>query len=119
VVDWLVSFVLYYLLDGAIQQNALFIQVADVTAWVCAVTFAYVTNRKWVFESKKKGFLPIAAELGSFAGGRVVTFLIQEGIIFVCCNLLLLNVYAVKIAASVIVVILNYFISKLLVFRKK
>ena len=119
VVDWLVSFVLYYLLDGAIQQNALFIQVADVTAWVCAVTFAYVTNRKWVFESKKKGLLPIAAELGSFAGGRVVTFLIQEGIIFVCCNLLSLNVYAVKIAASVIVVILNYFISKLLVFRKK
>lgn len=119
VVDWAVSFVLYWLLGGAIEQNALFIQVADITAWVCAVTFAYVTNRTWVFESKKSGFFPIAAELTSFAGGRVVTFLIQEGIIFVCCNLMELNVYAVKIAASVIVVILNYFISKLLVFRNK
>ena len=60
----------------------------------------------------------ILGELLTFAGGRVMTLLLQEGIFFVFVDLLAWNQYAVKIAAAVLVVILNYVISKLLVFRK-
>jgi putative flippase GtrA len=118
VVDWSVSFLLYYLWGDAIEATPLLLHGADVIAWVAAVAFAYVTNRIWVFESKRRGFLPILGEIAAFAGGRVVTLLLQEAIMAVFCTWLGLNMYLFKIVAAVLVVILNYFISKLLVFRK-
>ena len=63
--------------------------------------------------------MPILAELAGFAGGRVFTLLLQEAIFFIFFDLCALNEYAIKIAAAVVVVILNYLISKLLVFRKQ
>ena len=89
-----------------------------VLAWAAAVVFAYVTNRIWVFESRRRGAGAIALEFLSFAGARVSTLLLQELIVFVLFDLLLWNVYLVKVIAAVFVVIANYFISKLLVFRK-
>ena len=118
VVDWSVSFLLYYFWGDAIDATPILLHGANVIAWVAAVTFAYVTNRIWVFESKRKGFLPILGEIAAFAGGRVATLLLQEAIMFVFCTWLGLNEYLFKIIAAVLVIILNYFISKLLVFRK-
>ena len=118
VVDWSISFLLYYLWGDAIEATPVLLHGADVIAWAAAVAFAYVTNRIWVFESKRRGFLPILCEITAFAGGRVVTLLLQEAIMAVFCTWLGLNMYLFKIIAAVLVVILNYFISKLLVFRK-
>ena len=81
VVDFGVSFLLYRLLGDAMEQNRLLIHAADAVAWVCAVLFAFFTNRVWVFRSDRRGFLPILLELFSFAGGRVLTFLLQEAIL--------------------------------------
>lgn len=119
VVDWSVSFLLYYFWGEAIDATPVLLHGANVIAWVAAVAFAYITNRIWVFESKRRGFLPILGEIGAFAGGRVLTLLLQEAIMAVFCTWLGLNEYLFKIIAAVLVVILNYFISKLLVFRKK
>ena len=77
-----------------------------------------MTNRIWVFESKRKGFFPIVCEIAAFAGGRVLTLLLQEAIMGIFCTWLGLNEYLFKVIAAVLVIILNYFISKLLVFRK-
>ena len=118
-VDWGISFVLYYFGGNAIDANVYLIHAANLSAWGCAVLFAYVTNRKWVFKCARHGFLPILCELGTFAGGRVFTLVLQEVIFFVFFDLCALNEYAVKIVAAVLVVILNYLISKLLVFRKR
>lgn len=119
VVDWAVSFTLYYFWGEAIDAQAFLIHAADVIAWTAAVLFAFFTNRIWVFESKRKGFLPVLGELVAFAGGRVGTLLIQEALIFLFFTKLSFNKYLVKIGVAVLVVILNYFISKLFVFRKK
>ena len=119
IVDWSVSFTLYYLWGDAIEATPWLIHGANVIAWVAAVAFAYVTNRIWVFESRRRGFLPIIGEIVAFAGGRVLTLLRQEAIMAIFFTWLGFNEYIVKIAAAVLVVILNYFISKLLVFRKK
>ena len=81
--------------------------------------FAFFTNRVWVFRSDRRGFLPILLELFSFAGGRVLTFLLQEGVIALFYGVLALNKYAVRIGAAILVILLNHVISKLLVFRKK
>lgn len=110
VVDFAVSFLLY-----KAKTN---VHVSDAAAWCAAVAFAYVTNKIWVFESRAKGFLPVMREIAEFAGGRVLTLLLQELVVFGLYDKLGYNKYAVKIAASVIVIVLNYFISKLIVFRK-
>jgi putative flippase GtrA len=119
VVDWGLSFLLYHFWGDAIEANVLLIHGANVIAWSAAVLFAFITNRIWVFESQKKGFLPIMGELGSFAGGRVMTLLLQEAMFVIFFDILGINEFVVKIVAAVLVIILNYIISKLFVFRKK
>ena len=81
--------------------------VSNVIAWVAAVLFAFVTNRKWVFQSTRRGAAAVFGELLTFAGGRVLTFLLQEMIFFAFFDLLAWNEYAVKIVAAVLVVVLN------------
>jgi putative flippase GtrA len=119
VIDWGVSFLLYYLWGDAIDATPILLHGANVVAWVAAVAFAYVTNRIWVFESRRRGFLPILGEIAAFAGGRVTTLVLQEILMAVFCTWLGFNEYIMKLIAAVFVVILNYFISKIFVFRKQ
>lgn len=93
-----------------------------ILSWFCAVTFAYITNRIWVFESKAKG-AAIAAECGKFFGARVLTLLVDMLIMFLMVDLtgikgIWWELFA-KIVDSAVVLVLNYILSKLLVFRKK
>ena len=123
--------VLLYLLFGglttvvSILSFALFVKgmgmnalVANVLSWILAVLFAYVTNRTWVFESTAETKAGIAREMLSFFGGRAATLLAEEGILAVFITWLGFPDMPVKIAAQVIVIVLNYVISKLFVFRK-
>ncbi len=117
-VDWAISFSLYYVWESAMQSAPMLLHAADILAWVGAVAFAYITNRIWVFESRERGFAPITREIATFAGGRVFTLVLQEAIMAVFVTLLGLNKYLFRILAAVLVIVLNYVISKLLVFRK-
>ena len=117
-VDWVVSFALYKTFDRELDVTPLLIHLFDTAAWLAAVIFAFFTNRIFVFKSSRKGFVSVIMEFLSFAAGRVVTLLLQEGIIFVFFNLIHLDKYIVKIGAAVIVVILNYFISRF-IFKGK
>ena len=119
VVDFGLSSLLYFFWEDVISANLFLVHGVDVLGWIAAVLFAFITNRIWVFQSRKTGFLPIMGELFSFAGGRVVTFLLQEGVVLLFFNLMKMNYYLVRIIAAVLVIILNYIISKLFVFRKK
>ena len=117
-VDWTISFSLYYLWGEQIEVNPIWVHTADAIAWVSAVAFAYVTNRIWVFESRTKGLINITREIVSFAGGRVLTFFMQEGIVAVFVTWLGMNKYVIRVVAAVLVIVANYFISKLIVFRQ-
>ena len=119
VVDWAVSYLLYFFWGSAIEETGALIHLANAIAWAAAVIFAYVTNRIWVFESKRRGLLPILLEFLSFAGGRVLTLILQELMFVVFFHWLGISEFIVKAIAAVLVVIANYFISKLLVFRNK
>ena len=92
--------------------------VSNVIAWVFAVAFAYVTNKPFVFDSHDWSMETVMPELAKFVGSRVASGAIETGIIFVTVDLLRWNGNLMKLATSVIVVILNYAASKLLVFRK-
>ncbi len=119
VVDWGISFLLYRIWGEQIEATGVLVHAANVIAWTAAVIFAYVTNRIWVFESKKRGFLPVLGELSMFAGGRVTTLLLQELMFVIFFHWLHVSEYAVKLIAAVLVIVANYFISKLFVFRKQ
>ena len=97
-------------------ENPFQLQVANVLSWVGAVAFAYVTNRRFVFESKNPN---IFNELVSFVGSRVATLLLDMAVMFVLVTLLSVNSDFSKIVAMVLVTVGNYIISKLLVFKNR
>ena len=92
--------------------------VSNVIAWVLAVAFAFLTNKPFVFKSHDWSAPVVLPELGKFLGCRVGSGVLETAIIFVTVDLLNWNAAWMKLATNVMVVILNYFGSKLLVFRK-
>lgn len=103
------------------QTNGLELQIAEVISWFLAVTFAYVTNRIFVFKSKTSGS-KCAREIFNFFKGRIVTQLIQMFIMWFFVTLLKLDsnvwVLVFTLVCQVMQIVLNYVISKLLVFKK-
>lgn len=103
------------------QTNGLQLQIAEVISWIIAVTFAYIANRIFVFKSKSKGMERIKEAL-NFVKGRVTTQLVQMFIMWFFVTLLMLNsnawVITFTLICQVMQIVLNYLISKLLVFKK-
>ena len=92
------------------------LQAANVLSWIAAVTFAYFTNRKYVFESKNEKRLQEAA---AFYGSRVTTLLLDMLCMFLMVTLMGWNDKVAKLIVQVLVTVANYILSKFLVFRKK
>lgn len=114
--------------------------LSNAIAWVAAVVFAYVTNKLFVFESKSWSVSVLKKEIPSFLGARVLSFFIEEGGMFLFVDLLGFDRFGVsfsflkdsvatgsvavggkmlaKLIVAVVVVILNYFFSKLFIFKK-
>ena len=88
--------------------------ISNIIAWVISVIFAYITNRKWVFKSKNEN---IIKEFSLFISGRLFVGVLDMTILFVCVEFLLLNNLISKVITQVIVVISNYLISKLVIFK--
>lgn len=91
---------------------------STILAFIISVLFAYLTNRKWVFESKAKG-KEILTELVKFFLCRFATGIFDFLCMYVLVDLLQFNDVIIKILSNVIVIILNFVASKLLVFNKK
>ena len=96
-------------------EAAIELQIANVISWVAAVTFAYVANRIYVFESKNQNIL---SEIALFFTARVGSLLLDMGIMFVLVTIMGVNDKIAKLAVQVIVTVANYILSKLFVFRK-
>ena len=93
--------------------------VSNMIAWVAAVTFAYLTNKPFVFNSHDWSMKVVLPELTKFVGCRVGSGMAETAIIFATVDLLHWNGNVIKLITSILVVVLNYVASKLLVFRKK
>ena len=111
-----VNVVAYYICAHIFSANTV---TSSVIAWFAAVLFAYVTNRKWVFDSKETGFKNILFEVFRFFLCRFATGVVDWVIMYVFVDLLSFNDIIIKILANVIVIILNYVASLLVIFRKK
>lgn len=91
-------------------------QINNAIAWFISVVVAFYSNKAFVFHSQKSG--QGVLEFASFTLGRVATLLLEMVILGVGISLLHGNQIVVKIIDNVVVVIVNYFWSKLVVFNK-
>lgn len=89
--------------------------IANIIAWVVSVLFAYITNRIWVFESKNTKILK---EVSLFFSGRLFSGIADTALMYLFIDILMIGDFISKIVIQVIVVILNYVISKVIVFKQ-
>ncbi len=97
-------------------QNKIELQIANIISWIFAVTFAYFTNRIFVFKSKEKN---VIKEASTFVGSRILSLLMDMFTMFIIVSVLHLNDKIGKLVSQVIVTIANYVLSKIFVFKKK
>ena len=93
--------------------------LSNIAAWILAVTFAYLTNKVWVFDSKSWKWEVLRREIPAFISCRLATGILDIVIMFVCVDILGLHALMMKIISNVLVIILNYIFSKLVIFKKK
>ncbi len=95
----------------------------NIVSWIVSVTFAYITNRIWVFQSRVKGAGKVLAQALSFYGARLFTLFVDLIIMYLLVNLPAIEngfyELCVKIFSNIVVLVLNFVFSKLFVFRKK
>lgn len=103
----LVDFLVYMAMMSTGYVSA---AVATAAAWLAAVLFAYVTNRRYVFGCE--------GNLLSFVGTRLCSGLVQVLLMAALVDGLHLDKLVTKLAVGVLVTIMNYAGSRLLVFRK-
>lgn len=113
IVSWAAFFICAYtVLDAQIVwQNMLL----SVISWAVGVVFGYFMNRKYVFKSKEPD---IMKEFLQFSGGRISTWILDMVMMVLLVNVLHINEAISKVFVSVLVMIGNYVISKLFVFKK-
>ena len=111
----LVNFAVFYLLDALKVHYML----STALAWFFSVLFAYVTNRRFVFSSGARGFGPVMREALLFFAGRGISGLLDLGLMALGVEVFRWDERIWKIPVNILVIVLNYVISKLLVFRKK
>ena len=92
--------------------------LANIIAIVLAVLFAYFTNKDWVFHSEAKNFKERLAEFGKFMAGRAFTMILEFGLDALLFRTAIPKMIT-KVVITIIVVILNYFLSKFFAFKKK
>lgn len=93
--------------------------ISNIISWIFAVAFAFFTNRVWVFNAPTKTVSEFLNQMLLFYSGRIFSLLVETAIIWGFATRLGFNSLIVKLVATIIVLILNYIISKLFVFKKE
>lgn len=132
VLTTLVNLAVFWLMDALLGSDSkLIVLINNAVAFVAAVLFAYVTNKIFVFQSRSWSAKTLSHEIPAFFGARLFSFGIEELLLLFSLGVLhadeymlqisrfsLSGVKVAKIVISVVTVILNYFFSKLFIFKK-
>lgn len=127
-----VNFVSFWLLERIFGSDGKVYLFTNAAAWLISVIFAYVTNKIFVFESKRADAKSLLKEAGEFLGARVFSFFIEEAGLWLLVDAIGLKKYSFsivgieitgqlisKVILAVVVVVLNYVFSKFIIFKKK
>ena len=92
-------------------------QLWNVIAWILAVSYSFFVNEKFVFKKEYEDKYELIKGFYSFALSRVLSLILESGILFFGVTVMNYNDKFIKILAGVIVVIVNYFFGKRFVFK--
>lgn len=113
VLTTIVNLVVFWILESILNWNE---NISNIIAIIMSILFAYFTNSIWVFNSQAEGYKEKFNEFMRFISGRCLTMIIE----FVGCFLLFktpIPTMISKLAVTVLVIILNFFISKFFAFK--
>ncbi|WP_047982592.1 GtrA family protein [Ornithinibacillus contaminans] len=111
----LINFVTFYLL---LYWWKFDFKIATSIAWIVSVLFAYITNKIIVFKSKTFNFGGMLKELLSFYSFRLLSYFIDIGLMIVLINYLHMNESYSKILVNILIIVINYIISKVYIFKR-
>lgn len=112
----LINIICYYVLYNLLSVANV---PSTILAWAVSVVFAFVTNRRYVFEQNDNTFRRRLRDFFSFVSCRVATGVLDVIIMYLAVDRMHWNSLLWKIVSNIIVIILNYVASKYLVFTKK
>ena len=112
-----VSFATYFIFAKVFKIEEV---TSNVISWICAVLFAYFTNKMFVFESKTSEKKELFKEMGKFFLARIISGITCDvGTFALMVKVFHINDIISKFVTQVMVVIVNYLFSKLIIFKKK
>jgi len=115
-VAFVLSMVLFYIFANMMMIEE---QIANVITWIICVIFTYLTNRTFVFKSKTTGMKAITKEFTEFTTARLATLVLENIVLFICIDLLLWHNMIAKLIGQFLVIVSNYILSKVWIFKKK
>lgn len=92
--------------------------VSTILAWLIAVSFAFVTNKLWVFDSKSFDRKTLIHELWTFFACRFATGILDVVIMYIAVDVMAMNSTLWKLLSNILVIICNYVFSKFIIFKK-
>ena len=111
----IVSLGSFALLIKVLNVNYLY---ANVISWILAVLFAYFTNKIFVFKSKRDKFSDNLKEVGKFFSSRIFTLIVDYALMILFIELFKIDEVISKLIVQIIILTLNYVLSKIIVFKK-
>lgn len=93
-------------------------KIATTIAWFISVVFAFITNKSYVFKSSYENYSKVIKEIGLFFSARILSYFIDIISMIVLVNYIMISDTIAKLIANVIVIVLNYFLSKFIIFRR-
>ena len=115
VLTTLINLITFYVLD----KLGVNVYLNNSIAWVISVLFAFITNKLYVFNSKDTSYKIIAKEGIAFFLARIFSYFVDMFTIFMIFQVMGINKMIAKIISNVIVIIINYLLSKIIIFKKK
>jgi putative flippase GtrA len=115
VLTTVVNYAVYFALTRLVHAHYM---AANVAAWVAAVAFAFVVNKRYVFASEAAGFYAVMREAALFVVARLLSLGMESGLLYLLVELAGLGDAGVKIVVGFVVILANYAFSKLVVFKK-
>lgn len=118
----LVNILLYAILSSLILRwipnESLKVNISEIASFIISIIFAYITNKIYVFKSKTNSIQELLKEITSFTGCRIFTEILSILMMNIAVWLHI-NDILMKIVANIVVIILNFVLSKVLIFTKK
>jgi len=115
VLTTLVSIITYFIFAKVIGINYL---VSNIISWIISVSFAYITNKIFVFKNNIKEKKQVFIQIYQFVKYRLLSLVIDILLMYLLVEIIKMDDMIAKVINQIIIIVLNYVFSKLFVFKK-